>query len=76
LLRILFDFDSTYPYVYPAFTSYETTPKWHSFFPDQTGRFLGQRPRLYETTSSFFNDQTGRSLPEAALRKETDGVKA
>ncbi|MEN8806707.1 MAG: hypothetical protein ABF291_04445 [Desulfobacterales bacterium] len=23
--------------------SYETTPKWHSFFLDQTGRFSGQR---------------------------------
>jgi len=31
-------------------TSYETTPKWHSFFFDQTGRFSGQRRRLYETS--------------------------
>jgi hypothetical protein len=22
---------------------YETTPEWHSFFNDQTGRFTGQR---------------------------------
>jgi hypothetical protein len=26
-------------------------PSLKSFFFDQTGRFLGQRPRLYETTS-------------------------
>jgi hypothetical protein len=31
-------------------TSYETTPKWHSFFFDQTGRFSGQRRRSCETT--------------------------
>jgi len=31
--------------------SYETTPKWHSFFFDQTGRCSGQRRRSYETTS-------------------------
>jgi hypothetical protein len=24
-------------------------PKWHSFFSDLTGRFFGQRRRLYET---------------------------
>ena len=29
-------------------TSYETTPKWHSFFFDQTGRFSDQRRRSYE----------------------------
>jgi hypothetical protein len=33
--------------------SYETTPKWHSFFFDQTGRFSGQRRRLYETTRNL-----------------------
>ena len=27
--------------------SHETTPKWHSFLFDQTGRFLGQRLRSY-----------------------------
>ena len=30
--------------------SCETTPKWHSFFDDQTGCFFSRRQRLYETT--------------------------
>jgi hypothetical protein len=34
-------------------SAYETTPKWHSFFFDQTGRFSGQRRRLYETTPKW-----------------------
>ena len=34
-------------------TSYETTPKWHSFFPDQTGRCLGQRRRWTLTPSNI-----------------------
>jgi hypothetical protein len=48
--------------------SCETTPKWHSFFIDQTGRFLasgGARVKLH--CKSFFFDQTGRSRPEAPL---------
>jgi len=34
-------------------TLYETTPKWHSFFLDQTGRFSGQRRRSCETTPKW-----------------------
>jgi len=30
---------------------YKTTPKWHGFFFDQTGRFSGQRRRSYEHSS-------------------------
>jgi hypothetical protein len=42
--------------------SCETTPKWHSFFFDQTGRCSGQRRRSYATQQgrSLFFDQTGR----------------
>jgi hypothetical protein len=34
-----------FPYVFFEHLNllYETTPKWHSFFFDQTGRFFGRR---------------------------------
>jgi len=48
LLRVFFSFDvgrSMFDvgrsFVFEPL--YETTPKWHSFFIDQTGRFSGQR---------------------------------
>ena len=43
----------------------EASPK--KFFSDQTGRFFGQRPLLYETQSFYF-DQTGRLRSAAGLK--------
>ena len=36
------------------FSLYETTPKWHSFFFDQTGRCSGQRQRSFTNFRHFF----------------------
>ena len=44
---------------------YETTPKWHSFFDDQTGCFFSRRPRLYETSIS---DKKAEIKPRGAVR--------
>ena len=50
-------------------TSYETTPKWHSFFFDQTGRFSGQRRRSYETTCETNSEPQNNEYRTAEFRR-------
>jgi hypothetical protein len=67
---------------YTETTGFWPSPEWRfieiltfvtspSLFPDQTGRFFGQRPHVYETTViSGLLTSIGKTFREALISKE------